>query len=200
MIRSIAVVLLLLSAAAHAGPQTTPQAAACASQAYAPYAEAMSEWERRQAEFISTARTEFTPGAVLNGQAGGLEWSRTAYRIKYLALNAPARLDLGNGLAGLGLFDWTRTDEFRLRASEPDYPAVADRASQLRTQYRQHPKRLAMENYVEKTLLSDRAYLGRLQSLSAAVEAAGREFDRCKPLLAQTAPPQKEKKPVSRID
>lgn len=199
--------LLLLWAASAAAAQTTappprpmptPAAAGCAQRAYAQYAAAMAEWLRGSAARIGQARPEFIEAAGLHAQAESTELSRRTFRVKFLALNEPQRLQLDQGIAHVGEFDWTRQDEWRLRAAEPDYGDISDQADRARRAREQHPRLGRLERYLQDGYLESAPYLDSLAPLATQVGAADTALQVCLPLMAAPAP--KPDRPTARIE
>ena len=181
--------LLLLPVQASAAQKSvTPAAAACAQRAYAPYAEALADWQRRAAEDLARQRPALAAVARLQAQSEASRLSRQTLRARYLAVNAPGRLRLDQGVGAVGEFAWSEADESRARAADPDYPSIASAAEQAERAFRRHPQLGALEKVQREQVVGSPAHLAGLQGLVPKLEAAQKALKACEALLGTTAP------------
>lgn len=153
--------------------------ARCAVPTVSRYASAITLWQQSLAEQIGASKPALTEAAELRAKLHSLTLQQQAARFRWLAKQAPERLQLSQGISGAVTFDWSETEDQRLRAGEPDYRDLQRTLAEVDAAERRHPRRSALQDFLSQGYLSGDDYQRLAQSLLPTLIELDEELARC---------------------
>lgn len=162
--------------------------ARCAVPTISRYASTLTLWQQQLAEQIAVGNPALTEAAELRSRLHGLALQQQAARFRWLADQAPERLQLDQGISGAVTFDWSEEEERRLRSGEPDYRDLQRELLETDAAERRHPRRTALQTFLSEGYLGGADYQRLAQGLLPALIELDGELARC---ASQTRRPQR---------
>lgn len=180
MIRPLGFVLIgwLLNASPPLAAADSSQAR-CAVPTVSRYTSAVTLWQQQLAEQIAASKPALIEAAELRATLHSLSLQQQAARFKWLATQAPERLQLQQGISGAVTFDWSETEEQRLRAGEPDYRDLQRKLLKTDAAERLHPKRSALQDFLSDGFLGSSDYQRLAMGLLPTLIELDKELARC---------------------
>ena len=189
LIRFGCVLLLCGTALAARAPRASAEneLRACLGKANEASAEAMKQFKQTVHETIAKKRPDLEAVSALSRDVELLTVEQRAKRTAFLIASDPKRLDTTHGWGLFMRLSWNGDDETALSANDSAYGKINEQLSALQAQKRDHPKREALQAYLQKELSQTPEYAqavaiqikqgealeAGLRTCGAATEAAG---------------------------